>query len=183
MPFSVTQTALPEVKLIEPKVYPDARGLFFECFQQRHFNEHVCADVQFVQDNQSRSHRGVLRGLHYQIEHAQGKLVRVVSGQIFDVAVDLRRRSPQFGQWVGVTLSAENRHQLWIPPGFAHGFMALSDDTEVIYKVSDDWHAEHERTLRWDDPDIGIEWPLPAPLQIADKDAAGSFLKDADVYA
>ncbi len=183
MSITVTPTALGEVKIIEPRVFGDARGFFFESFNWRAFAEQVQADVEFVQDNHSRSSEGVLRGLHYQIEHAQGKLVRVVAGEVFDVAVDLRRSSPTFGQWVGVTLSAENRRQLWVPPGFAHGFVAVSDVAEMLYKTTDYWHPEFERTLLWSDPAIGIQWPLDGAPTLAPKDAQGLPLAEAQTYA
>ncbi|PRE22091.1 dTDP-4-dehydrorhamnose 3,5-epimerase, partial [Burkholderia multivorans] len=139
--------------------------------------------VEFVQDNHSRSAKGVLRGLHYQIRHAQGKLVRVVEGEVFDVAVDIRRSSPNFGKWVGVTLSADNHRQLWVPPGFAHGFVVLSEAAQFLYKTTDYWYPEHERSIVWNDPDIGIEWPIDFEPLLAAKDAAGKWLADADVFA
>ncbi|MGP8439550.1 dTDP-4-dehydrorhamnose 3,5-epimerase [Paraburkholderia fungorum] len=183
MAIQVTATALPEVKIIEPKVFGDARGYFYESFNGREFAEHVEAGVEFVQDNHSRSARGVLRGLHYQIQHAQGKLVRVVSGEVYDVAVDIRRSSPNFGKWVGVLLSAENRRQMWIPPGFAHGFVVVSESADFLYKTTDYWYAEHERSIVWNDPAIGIEWPIDGEPLVAAKDAAGKRLVDADVFA
>ncbi|CAG4885537.1 dTDP-4-dehydrorhamnose 3,5-epimerase [Paraburkholderia saeva] len=183
MAITVTPTALPEVKLIEPKVFGDARGFFFESFNAKEFAEKVGVDVEFVQDNHSRSAKGVLRGLHYQIEHAQGKLVRVVSGEVFDVAVDMRRSSPDFGKWVGVNLSAENSRQMWIPPGFAHGFVVLSETAEFLYKTTDYWFPEHERCLIWNDPDVGIEWPVESEPTLAAKDAAGKGFGDAESYA
>ncbi|MBN3815752.1 dTDP-4-dehydrorhamnose 3,5-epimerase [Paraburkholderia sp. Se-20369] len=182
MGIEVTATSLPDVKLIAPKVFGDARGYFFESFNARDFAGQVQAGVEFVQDNQSRSARGVLRGLHYQLHHPQGKLVRVLEGEIFDVAVDLRRRSPTFGQWTGVRLSAENKHQLWVPAGFAHGFVVLSEGAQVFYKTTDFWHPEHERSLVWNDPDIGIEWPIDFEPVLAAKDAAGQRLADAECY-
>ncbi|PLZ03214.1 dTDP-4-dehydrorhamnose 3,5-epimerase [Burkholderia sp. WAC0059] len=182
MAIAVTATALPEVKIIEPTVYGDARGFFYESFNARDFAEQVGCDATFVQDNHSRSAHNVLRGLHYQIRHPQGKLVRVVHGEIFDVAVDLRRSSPMFGRWVAVRLSADNRRQLWVPPGFAHGFVVVSSVAEVLYKTTDYWHSEHERSIRWDDPDIGIEWPLDCEPVLAVKDAAGAYLADAQTY-
>src|ERR1700692_4301537 len=152
MAIQVTATALPEVKIIEPKVFGDARGYFYESFNGREFSERVGVDVQFVQDNHSRSARGVLRGLHYQIDHAQGKLVRVTEGEVFDVAVDLRRSSPRFGRWSSALLSAQNRRMLWIPPGFAHGFLVVSDAAEFLYKTTDYWYPQDERCLLWSDP-------------------------------
>jgi len=185
MAIQITSTSLPEVKIIEPKVFGDARGFFFESFNSHEFAEHVQADVEFVQDNHSRSAKGVLRGLHYQIQCPQGKLVRVVSGAVFDVAVDLRRSSKTFGRWVGYELSAENKWQAWIPPGFAHGFLSLQDDTELLYKCTDFYSAQAERSLIWNDPDIGIAWPLNGigkPL-LSDKDAAAKTLAEAEVFA
>jgi dTDP-4-dehydrorhamnose 3,5-epimerase len=183
MAIQVTATALPEVKIIEPKVFGDVRGFFFESFNAREFDEHVEAGVEFVQDNHSRSAKGVLRGLHYQIRHAQGKLVRVVSGEVYDVAVDIRRSSPNFGKWVGVRLSAENQRQMWVPPGFAHGFVVVSESADFLYKTTDYWFAEHERSIAWNDPQIGIDWPIEGEPQVAAKDAAGKRLVDADVFA
>ncbi|KWN12051.1 dTDP-4-dehydrorhamnose 3,5-epimerase [Burkholderia ubonensis] len=183
MAIQVTATALPEVKLIEPKVFGDARGFFYESFNAREFAERVEAGVEFVQDNHSRSAKGVLRGLHYQIEHAQGKLVRVVEGEVFDVAVDIRRSSPNFGKWAGVVLTGDNHCQLWVPPGFAHGFVVLSDSAQFLYKTTDYWYPEHERCLLWNDPALGIDWPFDGEPRLAVKDAAGKRLADADVYA
>ncbi|SAK89798.1 dTDP-4-dehydrorhamnose 3,5-epimerase [Caballeronia glebae] len=183
MAIQVTATALPEVKIIEPKVFGDARGFFYESFNAREFAEQVESGVEFVQDNHSRSAKGVLRGLHYQIQHAQGKLVRVVEGEVFDVAVDIRKRSPNFGKWVGVNLSAENHRQLWVPPGFAHGFVVLSDAAQFLYKTTDYWFPEFERSLVWNDKDIGIEWPIDFEPLLAAKDAAGKRLSAAEVFA
>ncbi|SDJ05538.1 dTDP-4-dehydrorhamnose 3,5-epimerase [Paraburkholderia steynii] len=183
MAISVTATALPEVKIIEPKVFGDARGYFYESFNAREFAESVEADVEFVQDNHSRSAKGVLRGLHYQIEHAQGKLVRVVEGEVFDVAVDIRKSSPNFGKWVGVVLSTENHRQLWVPPGFAHGFVVLSESAQFLYKTTDYWYQAHERSIVWNDPDIGIEWPIDFEPLLAAKDSAGKRLAEADCFA
>ncbi|BEU22385.1 dTDP-4-dehydrorhamnose 3,5-epimerase [Paraburkholderia sp. 22B1P] len=183
MAIQVTTTSLPEVKIIEPKVFGDARGFFFESFNAREFAEQVQADVEFVQDNHSRSAKGVLRGLHYQIEHAQGKLVRVVEGEVFDVAVDIRKSSPNFGKWVGVNLSVANHRQLWVPPGFAHGFVVLSESAQFLYKTTDYWFPEHERSIVWNDPDIGIEWPIGFEPLLAAKDAAGKRLREAEVFA
>ncbi|WP_175909187.1 dTDP-4-dehydrorhamnose 3,5-epimerase [Burkholderia sp. BCC1640] len=182
MAITVTATALPEVKIVEPKVFGDARGYFYESFNAREFAALVEADVEFVQDNHSRSVKGVLRGLHYQIEHAQGKLVRVVEGEVFDVAVDIRRSSPNFGKWAGVTLSADNHRQLWVPPGFAHGFVVLSETAQFLYKTTDYWFPEHERSLLWNDPEIGIDWPLDGEPVLAAKDAAGKRLAEAEYY-
>ncbi|HTH59874.1 MAG TPA: dTDP-4-dehydrorhamnose 3,5-epimerase [Paraburkholderia sp.] len=183
MGITVTATGLPEVKIIEPKVFGDARGFFFESFNARDFAAQVEAGVEFVQDNHSRSSKGVLRGLHYQIEHAQGKLVRVVEGEVFDVVVDVRRHSPNFGKWDGVRLSADNHRQLWVPPGFAHGFVVLSESAQFLYKTTDYWFPEHERCLVWNDPDIGIRWPIDGAPLLAAKDAAGARLREAEVYA
>jgi dTDP-4-dehydrorhamnose 3,5-epimerase len=183
MPYSVTPTAIPEVLILEPKVFGDDRGFFFESFNQLDFNLVTGLDVQFVQDNHSKSSKGVLRGLHYQIQHPQGKLVRVAQGAVFDVAVDLRRSSPNFGKWVGVELSAENKKQLWVPPGFAHGFVVTSDSAEFLYKTTDYWYPEHERSLLWSDPVVGIQWPLDGGPQLAAKDAEAKTLQDADVFA
>ena len=183
MAIQVTATALPEVKIIEPKVFGDARGFFYESFNAREFAEHVEQGVEFVQDNHSRSSRGVLRGLHYQIEHAQGKLVRVVEGDVFDVVVDIRKSSPRFGKWDGVMLSADNRRQLWVPPGFAHGFLVLSESAQFLYKTTDYWYPEHERSIVWNDAEIGIEWPIEGVPVLAAKDAAGVQLADAELYA
>ncbi|MEP6997227.1 MAG: dTDP-4-dehydrorhamnose 3,5-epimerase [Betaproteobacteria bacterium] len=179
--MKVTPTDLPEVLLLEPKVFGDERGYFFESYNRRALAG-AGVDVEFVQDNHSRSARGVLRGLHYQIEHAQGKLVRVTAGEVFDVAVDLRRSSPRFGRWCTVTLSAENRRMLWIPPGFAHGFLVTSDAAEFLYKTTDYWYPQHERSLLWSDPALGIRWPAPGAPLVAAKDAAGRTLAQADVY-
>jgi len=182
--MQVAPTSLPEVLLLQPKVFGDARGFFMESFNERAFDEAVGHHVEFVQDNHSCSQRGVLRGLHYQLPpHAQGKLVRVVRGSAFDVAVDLRRGSPTFGRWVGATLDAQSHQQLWIPPGFAHGFLALEDDTHFLYKTTDFYARDCERCVAWDDPTIGIDWPALgiAPL-LAPKDAAAPRLSAADVF-
>jgi len=180
--MQITPTALPDVLLVVPKVFGDERGFFFESWNRRAFADGGI-DVDFVQDNHSRSRRGVLRGLHYQIKHAQGKLVRATEGEVFDVAVDLRRSSPSFGRSVGAVLSAANRHMLWIPPGFAHGFVVLSEYAEILYKATDYWYPEHERTLLWNDAALRIDWPLETEPTMAAKDAAGLPLADADVYA
>jgi dTDP-4-dehydrorhamnose 3,5-epimerase len=181
--MKATPLALPEVLLIEPRAYEDARGLFFESFNANSFAEAVATGMDFVQDNQSVSKRGVLRGLHYQLPpHAQGKLVRVAFGEIFDVAVDVRRSSPNFGRWVGQHLSAVNRLQLWIPAGFAHGFVALSEGAEVLYKTTDFYHHAAERALRWNDPALGIDWPAGLAPILSDKDAAAPRLADAEIF-
>jgi dTDP-4-dehydrorhamnose 3,5-epimerase len=179
----ITPTALSEVLVVEPRVFGDDRGFFFESWNARSFAE-AGIPATFVQDNHSRSARGVLRGLHYQVVQPQGKLVRVVRGSVFDVAVDIRRSSPTFGRWVGVELSADNRRMLWVPPGFAHGFLSLEDGTEFLYKCTNFYAPDHERTILWSDPQIGIDWPLPlgvAPA-LAGKDAAGQSLGNAEVY-
>ena len=169
------------VLLLEPRVYADERGCFFESFNQAEFERFV-PHVRFVQDNQSRSRRNVLRGLHYQIRHPQGKLVRVLAGEIFDVAVDLRRNSPWFGKWDGVRLSSETPLTLWLPPGFAHGFLVLSDFAEIHYKATDYYAAEQERTILWNDPELGIEWPLAEPPILSAKDQHGTAFSEAEVY-
>ena len=175
-------TAIADVLVIEPAVFGDARGAFFESWNRRRFGELVGRDVQFVQDNHSVSARGVLRGLHYQVRQAQGKLVRVVAGEVFDVAVDVRRSSPTFGRWVGEVLSAENRRMMWIPEGFAHGFLVLSDLAEFLYKTSDYYAPEHERTLLWNDPKVGVKWPLEGEPVLKPKDAAGTPLASAETF-
>jgi len=177
-----TRLALPEIVLLQPRVFGDHRGDFFESYNKRVFRDLVGVDVEFVQDNHSASHAQVVRGLHYQIRQAQGKLVRVVSGAVFDVAVDLRRSSPTFGRWAGARLSAAGREILWIPPGFAHGFYVLSDGAEFLYKATDYYAPEHERTLLWNDPALGIAWPLSGQPILNAKDAAGRPLARADVY-
>lgn len=174
-------TAIPDIVLVRLRVFEDARGAFMETFHQRKFAD-AGIDVQFVQDNYSRSKLGTLRGLHYQIRQAQGKLVGVVSGTIFDVAVDLRRSSPTFGRWVGETLSVEDPRMIYVPPGFAHGFCVLSESAEVVYKCTDFYAPEHERTLLWNDPDVGIEWPLDERPLLSEKDEKGAFLADAECY-
>ena len=183
MPYTVTPTAIPDVLVLEPKVFGDARGFFFESFNARDFAQATGLDVAFVQDNHSKSAQGVLRGLHYQIEHAQGKLVRVVQGEVFDVAVDLRQSSATFGRWVGERLSADNKKQLWVPPGFAHGFVVLSESAEFLYKTTDYWYPEHERSLLWNDPAIAIDWPLQGQPLLAVKDANAALLAQAQVFA
>jgi len=168
--------------LIEPKVFGDDRGHFYESFNRKVFAQGVGVDPDFVQDNHSRSGRGVLRGLHYQIQQAQGKLVRAVQGRVFDVAVDLRRSSATFGRWAGVELSSENQRMLWVPPGFAHGFVSLSDSAEFLYKTTDYYAPAHERCILWNDPQIGIRWPIDFEPVLAGKDAAGALLRDAEVF-
>lgn len=181
--MQVTATDLPEVLIIEPKVFGDARGFFLESFNAKAFAKATGVDLPFVQDNHSRSAQGVLRGLHYQIQQPQGKLVRVVRGAVFDVAVDVRRSSRNFGRWVGVELSEDNHRQLWVPPGFAHGFLVLSDSADFLYKTTDYYAPEHERSVLWNDPAIGIDWPLPGAPLLSGKDQAGVLLKDAEVFA
>lgn len=174
--------AIPDVILFEPRVFGDARGFFFESFNQRAFEDAVGRPVGFVQDNHSRSSKGVLRGLHYQVQSVQGKLVRVVEGEVFDVAVDMRRSSPTFGHWVGVHLSAENKHQLWVPEGFAHGFFVLSETAEFLYKTTDYYAPAHERCLAWNDPQVAIRWPLIGEPLLSDKDKLGKSLAVADSF-
>jgi dTDP-4-dehydrorhamnose 3,5-epimerase len=174
MPLNIIETNLPGVLLIEPKVFGDERGFFFESFNEREFKNMTGVDAHFVQDNHSRSAKGVLRGLHYQIKHPQGKLVRVTDGEVFDVAVDMRKSSPHFGQWTGVTLSAENKRQLWIPPGFAHGFFVTSESAEFLYKTTDYWHPEFERCLLWSDETLAISWPTEKLPALNSKDAAAA---------
>ena len=181
--MKITSGAIPDVLLMEPRVFGDERGFFFESFNQQRFNEATGTSFHFVQDNHSRSAKGVLRGLHYQIQQPQGKLVRVARGSVFDVAVDLRRSSPHFGQWVGVELSEDNQRQLWVPPGFGHGFVVTSDSADFLYKTTDYYAPAFERCIAWNDPAIGIVWPDigMAPLLSA-KDAAGVVLGDAEVF-
>jgi dTDP-4-dehydrorhamnose 3,5-epimerase len=182
MKITVVPSSLPEVKVIEPRVFADARGFFFESFNAQEFSEAIGESVEFVQDNHSLSAKNVLRGLHYQIQRPQGKLVRVVAGEVFDVAVDLRSGSPTFGKWAGVHLSAANKRQVWVPAGFAHGFLVLSETAEFLYKTTDYWYPEHERCLLWNDTDVGIEWPIEGEPTLAAKDAAGRRLVDAETY-
>ena len=179
----VRPSRLAEVLLVEPAVFGDSRGFFFESFNQKELEAALGRTLRFVQDNHSMSRRGVLRGLHYQLPHAQGKLVRVVRGEVFDVAVDLRRGSPTLGRWSGELLSAENKRQLWIPEGFAHGFVVLSESAEFLYKTTDYWYPEHERCIRWDDPDLAIAWPdVGGPPAVSAKDAAGTPFRVAELY-
>jgi dTDP-4-dehydrorhamnose 3,5-epimerase len=176
------KSLMPDVLLLEPKIFGDERGFFFESFNQRRFEEIVGRQVHFVQDNQSRSAKNVLRGLHYQIRQPQGKLVRVLAGELLDVAVDIRRYSPRFGQWTSAVLSAENKHQLWVPSGFAHGFLVLSDYAEVLYKTTDYWAPEHERCIAWNDPTLAIDWPLSGDPILSSKDREGVPLDAAEVF-
>ena len=184
--MNVIQTAIPGLLILEPKVFGDARGFFMESYNAKAFHDATGLAPNFVQDNHSRSGKGVLRGLHYQIEQAQGKLVRVTRGSVFDVAVDLRKASPTFGQWAGVELSEENNRQLWIPPGFAHGFLVTSDSADFLYKTTDYYAPQFERSLAWNDPTVGVEWPLHLldgqPLLSA-KDVAGKLLAECEVFA
>jgi dTDP-4-dehydrorhamnose 3,5-epimerase len=182
--MNFTPTELPDVFIIEPRVFGDARGFFFESFNQKAFREGTGVTLDFVQDNHSRSSRGVLRGIHYQMVQPQGKLVRVSSGEVFDVAVDLRKNSPHFGKWAGVILSAENKRQFWVPPGFGHGFVVLSESADFLYKTTDYYAPAHERAIIWDDPDLAIDWHLPKGLtpSLSGKDSAAPRFKDAEVY-
>ncbi len=177
------KTKIPDVVILEPKVFGDDRGFFYESFNEKAFLEATGCNVTFVQDNHSKSAKNVLRGLHYQIQKPQGKLVRVAVGEVYDVAVDLRRSSECFGQWVGVHLSAENKRQLWVPPGFAHGFLVLSENAEFLYKTTDYYAPAYERSILWNDPDLGIEWPIGDEPILSGKDQAGVRFKEADVFA
>ena len=182
--MTITPTKIPDVFIIEPKVFGDERGFFFESFNQKNFTEKTGITSEFVQDNHSRSVKGVLRGLQYQIQQTQGKLLRVIAGEIFDVAVDMRKSSPNFGEWVGCILSAENKRQFWVPPGFAHGFLVTSDIAEVLYKTTDYYAPNYERSLLWNDPDVGIDWPLNGITPILSvKDQEGQPLKTAEFFS
>ena len=180
--MKATRLAIPDVVLIEPKVFGDARGFFFESFNQKAFNEATGTNHAFVQDNHSRSSQGVLRGLHYQIQQPQGKLVRVARGRVWDVAVDIRKSSPTFGQWVGAELSEDNQHQLWVPPGFAHGFVVLSESADFLYKTTDYYAPEHERCIAWNDPQLAIAWPIAEAPSLSAKDMQGLTFAQAPVY-
>ncbi|MDG9925371.1 MULTISPECIES: dTDP-4-dehydrorhamnose 3,5-epimerase [unclassified Pseudomonas] len=180
--MKITKTEVPDVIVIEPRVFGDERGFFYESFNGEQFREATKVNVNFVQDNHSKSVKDVLRGLHYQLKQPQGKLVRVVQGEVFDVAVDIRRSSPTFGKWVGIHLSAENKKQLWIPAGFAHGFVVLSETAEFLYKTTDYYSPENERCIIWDDEMIGIEWPLSHPPQLSAKDSKGLRLSEAEIF-
>ncbi|HEY5800723.1 MAG TPA: dTDP-4-dehydrorhamnose 3,5-epimerase [Burkholderiaceae bacterium] len=180
--MNIVATAIPDVLIIEPRVFGDARGFFYESYNAKRFAELTGVTAEFVQDNHSRSARNVLRGLHYQIEQAQGKLVRVTSGEVYDVVVDIRRSSPTFGKWVGVVLSEENKRQLWVPPGFAHGFVVTSEHAEFLYKTTDYYAPEYERAILWNDPALGIEWPIDGVPALSGKDQQASLLADADVF-
>lgn len=180
--MTVIATAIPEVLILEPRVFGDARGFFFESYNAAQFTRETGLTVDFVQDNHSKSVKGVLRGLHYQIDQPQGKLVRVVSGEVFDVAVDIRKSSPTFGKWVGVHLSGENFRQLWVPPGFAHGFVVLSETAEFLYKTTDYYAPAHERCIAWNDPSLAIAWPIDFAPALSAKDAAGVLLAQAETF-
>jgi len=180
--MKITKTKIPDVLIIEPKVFGDERGFFFESFNKKSFEAATGITVDFVQDNHSKSSKGVLRGLHYQIKQPQGKLVRVVSGEVLDIAVDIRKSSTTFGQWVGVNLSAENKRQLWVPEGFAHGFIVLSDTAEFLYKTTDYYAPEHERCIQWNDSDLAIDWQYSKEPLVSEKDAKGALFKEADVF-
>ena len=180
--MEAVKTSLQDVLIFEPKVFGDTRGFFFESFNARRFAELTGITTPFVQDNHSRSQKGVLRGLHYQIRQAQGKLVRVVAGDVYDVAVDLRRSSPDFGKWTGITLSAENKRIVWVPAGFAHGFVVLSDSAEFLYKTTDYWAPQHERCIRWNDSSLAIDWPVGGDVLVSPKDAQGVAFADAEVF-
>ena len=180
--MKIIKTSIPDLLVIEPKVFGDDRGFFFESFNAGAFNRAVGREICFVQDNHSRSGRNVLRGLHYQIRQSQGKLVRVVGGEVFDVAVDIRKKSPTFGRWVGQHLSADNKKHFWIPAGFAHGFLVLSDYAEFLYKTTDYYAPEHERCIAWDDPALGIDWPIDCDPVLSDKDKRGKLFADAECF-
>lgn len=181
--MQATRLEIPDIVLLKPRVFADHRGNFFESFNARAFRETVGVDAEFVQDNHSTSKAHVIRGLHYQIRQPQGKLVRVIAGSVYDVVVDLRRSSATFGRWLGVAMSAEDKSMLWVPPGFAHGFYVTSDEAQFVYKTTDYWAPEHERTLLWNDPGVGVEWPLTAAPVLTPKDEAGSTLATCEVYA
>ncbi|MBW4648116.1 MAG: dTDP-4-dehydrorhamnose 3,5-epimerase [Kastovskya adunca ATA6-11-RM4] len=180
--MNIISVAIPDLLLIEPKAFADDRGFFYESYNYKAFSEKAGITAQFVQDNHSCSRQNVLRGLHYQIQQPQGKLVRAIAGTIFDVAVDIRKSSPTCGQWVGYILSAENKRQLWIPPGFSHGFLTLSETAEVLYKTTDYYAPQHDRCILWNDPDLAIDWPLDSPPILSAKDQAGKLLKTAEVF-
>ena len=181
--MKIIDTSIPDVKILEPSVFGDNRGFFLESYNRQRFNQAVGAEIDFVQDNHSKSGRGVLRGLHYQVKQPQGKLVRVVSGEVFDVVVDIRKSSPTFGKWVGCILSAENFRQMWVPEGFAHGFLVLADDTGFLYKTTDYYAPEHERTIQWNDPELNIDWPLDGiEPKLSGKDRVGTSFSDAETF-
>lgn len=180
--MNIIPSSIPDVLIIEPKVFGDERGFFFESFNERIWRDLTGLDVRFVQHNHSRSEAGVLRGLHYQIQHPQGKLVRVIAGEVFDVAVDIRRSSPAFGRWFGMCLSAENKRQMWVPPGFAHGFYVTSDYAEFLYLTTDFWAPEHERCIAWNDPELAIAWPLKGEPIVSAKDRQGRTFREAELF-
>ena len=180
--MNIIPASIPDVLIIEPTVYGDDRGFFYESFNQKLWNEHTGLNTVFVQDNHSRSAKNVLRGLHYQIQHPQGKLVRATIGEVYDVVVDIRQNSPTFGQWVGIVLSSENKRMLWVPAGFAHGFLVCSEIAEFQYKTTDYWYPEHERSILWNDPQLGIKWPLSTEPMLAKKDAAGALFAQAETF-
>lgn len=180
--MNVVRTRVPDVLILEPKIFGDERGFFFESYNAREFTEKTGINAQFVQDNHTRSAKNVLRGLHYQIQQPQGKLVRVTAGEVFDVAVDLRKSSPAFGQWAAITLSADNKRMLWIPPGFAHGFLVVSDFAEFLYKTTDYWAPAHERCIAWNDPHLNIAWPLQGAPLLSAKDQNGAPFVSADIF-
>ncbi|HHD56989.1 MAG TPA: dTDP-4-dehydrorhamnose 3,5-epimerase [Desulfobulbaceae bacterium] len=180
--MKIIQTAIPEVLIIEPRVFTDERGFFFESFNRHRWCEQTGLETDFVQENHSRSTKNVLRGLHYQIRQAQGKLVRVIAGEVFDVAVDIRKSSPTFGRWIGITMSADNKRQFWVPEGFAHGFVVLSEVAEFLYLTTDYYAPEHERSIRWDDPELAIDWPLTGDPILSPKDRDAVPLDRADIY-
>lgn len=180
--MNIILTEIPDVLILEPRVFGDERGFFCESYNQQAFADKAGITANFVQDNHSRSVQNVLRGLHYQIQQSQGKLVRAIVGTVFDVAVDIRQSSPTFGKWVGCTISAENKRQLWIPPGFAHGFFVLSEVAEILYKATDYYSPQHERSILWNDPDLGINWPITTPPILSIKDRSGEEFKTAEVY-
>jgi len=180
--MKVTKTVIPDVLIVEPTVFGDERGFFYESYNERKWKELTGLDTKFVQDNHSKSTQGVLRGIHYQIEHSQGKLVRVVAGEVFDVAVDLRKSSPTFGKWVGEHLSAENKKMLWLPEGFGHGFLVLSETAEFLYRTTEFYSPEHERCIAWNDPDLKIEWPVNSKPQLSEKDMNANSFTEAEYY-
>lgn len=180
--MNIIPTAIPDILIIEPNVFGDSRGFFFESYNEKKFMEMSGLKVTFVQDNHSRSKKHVLRGLHYQIQQPQGKLVRVIGGEVFDVGVDIRRSSPTFGKWVGEYLTAENKKQMWVPAGFAHGFLVLSDIAEFLYKTTDYWAPEYERRIQWNDPVLNVQWPITGDPLVSEKDEQGASFEDAEVF-
>jgi dTDP-4-dehydrorhamnose 3,5-epimerase len=180
--MKILSTSFEDVFLLTPPISSDERGIFFESYNKKQLEQHLCYPMDFQQENHSRSIQGVIRGLHYQLAKPQGKLVRVVRGSIFDVAVDIRKTSPTYGRWFGTEITEDNRYQIWIPPGFAHGFLVLSSVADVVYKITDYWYPEHERCIRWNDPTIGIDWPIDGPPILSERDSRGEFLANAEVY-